>query len=217
MRHLMRCLAVLSTAVALVPPAAGAAEPEAEPQLQVPKMTREAAIEYLEARRLSLTGSNLVGPILNGDAATVEALLSAGVDVNDPSDLPKPAMRIAVQPCSMKKLSTEQMLTTIEVLLAHGAAVNEPPGATLTPLVVAAQWCPAPIIRRLVKAGAEIDYKTNLGHSALSMALLMSNYDAAEALLDAGARLSAEAAAKLLENKKDDTRLAELVKRGRSK
>lgn len=204
----MRRLSLAAVAIVLTLPALAT-------ELAVPKMSKEEATAYVAARRLSLTGSNLVGPIMNGDAETVEALLSAGVDVNDSSDLPKPAMRIAMQPCSAKQLTTEQMLTTIEVLLNHGANVNEPPGATLTPLIVAAQWCPAPILTRLVKAGAEIDYKTNLGHSALGMAFIMKNYDAAEALIDAGAKLSAEAAAKLVEGKPDDARLNDLVKRAR--
>jgi ankyrin repeat protein len=151
---------------------------------------------------------------MNGDAETVEALLSAGLDVNDTSDLPKPVMRLAMQPCAAKA-PVGSILTVIEVLLAHGARVDEPPGAVLTPLVVAAQNCPAPIVKRLLKAGAQIDYKTAQGYSALSMALLLGNYDAAEALIEAGAKLSAEAAAKLLENKKDDAKLAELVKRAR--
>lgn len=192
-----------------------AAEPA--PKLDVPKMSREEALAYVAEADLALTGSNLVGPIMNGDAETVEALLSAGVDVNDLSALPKPAMRIAMQPCAAKQLTTEQILITMEVLLAHGAKINEPPGAVLTPLVTAAQWCPAPVLRRLVEAGAEIDYKTNLGHSALSMAFLMRNYDAAEALIDAGAKLSSEAAAKLLEGKEDDARRVELLKKARSK
>lgn len=186
----------------------------AETTASVPKMTRAEAEAYLAKTQLSLTGSNLVGPIMNGDARTVEALLSAGLDVNDTSDLPKPAMRLAMQPCAGKQLSTEAMLATLEVLLAHGAKVDEAPGAVLTPLVVAAQNCPPAIIRRLIKAGAQVDYHTAQGYTALSMALLLGKYDAAEALLDAGAKLSPEAAGKLLENKKDDPRLAALVKRG---
>lgn len=187
----------------------------AEPALDVPKMTQAEAEKYLEERRLSVTGSNLVGPIMNGDAETVEALLSAGVDVNDTGALPKPVMRLAMQPCAMKDQTPEQMLTMIEVLLAHGAKVNEPPGAVLTPLIVAAQHCPAPIVKRLLAAGAEVDYKNTLGQTALVNALIMSNYEAAEALIGAGAKLSAEGAAKLLENKKDDPKLAELVKKAR--
>lgn len=207
----MRTLAV-ALAAGLVAVALSATDPATS----VPKMTREAAEKYVADRDLALTGSNLVGPIMNGDAETVEALLSAGLDVNDTSDLPKPVMRLAMQPCAAKK-PVESILTMVEVLLAHGAKVDEPPGAVLTPLVVAAQNCPAPIVNRLLKAGAQIDYKTAQGYSALSMALLLGNYEAAEALIGAGARLSAEAAAKLLENKKDDAKLAELVKRARSK
>lgn len=214
-RHRRRATALLALGIATLAGAAEPTAPAAEPKLEVPKMTKEQATAYVTQRRLALTGSNLVNPIFDGDATTVEALLSAGVDVNDESDLPKPVMRLALQPCAAKKLTVEQMLTTIEVLLAHGAKVNEPPGAVQTPLVLASQFCPGPILRRLVQAGAEVDAKTNLGHSALSMALLMRNYDAAEALLEAGAKLSPEAATKLLENGKDDAKLAALVKRAR--
>ncbi len=212
MRALKLTLALSAAALAAVLQATALSA--AEPPAGVPKMTRAEAAAYLAETQLSLTGSNLVGPIMNGDAKTVEALLAAGLDVNDTSDLPKPVMRLAMQPCAGKQLSTEAMLATIEVLLAHGAKVDEPPGAVLTPLVVAAQNCPPAIVRRLVKAGAQVDYHTAQGYTALSMALLLGKYDAAEALLDAGARLSPEAAGKLLENKKDDAKLAALVKRG---
>jgi uncharacterized protein len=206
----MRTLSAIAAAVLFAGSLAAA-----EPAPEVPKMSRADAEKYLDERRLSVTGSNLVGPIMNGDAETVEALLSAGVDVNDTGALPKPVMRLAMQPCAMKDQTTEQMLTMIEVLLAHGAKVNEPPGAVLTPLIVAAQHCPAPIVKRLIAAGAEVDYKNTLGQTALVNALIMSNYEAAEALIGGGAKLSAEGAAKLLENKKDDPKLAELVKKAR--
>jgi ankyrin repeat protein len=105
----------------------------------------------------------------------------------------------------------------IEVLLAHGAKVNDPHDTELSALMVAAQHCPAPVVHRLVTAGADLKFHTSLGISPLSMAFITENYDAAEALIDAGARLSPEAAAKLLESKKDDARRAALVKRARGK
>jgi ankyrin repeat protein len=176
-------------------------------------MTKAEAQAYIDKTGLELTGSNLVSPIMNGDAKTVEALLSAGLDVNDASDLPKSAMRLAMQPCAMKA-SADSILVMLEVLLAHGAKVNEPEGAVLTPLVSAAQNCPPAVIKRLVKAGADVNFHTAQGYTALSMALLLGKYDAAEALLDAGAKLSPEAAKKLTDDKKGDAKLAELVKRG---
>ena len=182
----------------------------------VPKMTREEAVAYL-GDRLALTGSNLVGPIMNADAETVEALLSAGVDVNDTSDMPKSALRLATSACAMGGATIEERLVVIEVLLAHGAKVDEPEGAILTPLIVATQNCPPVVAKRLLDAGAKIDFKTAQGYSALSMALLLGKYDTAEMLIDAGARISAEAGAKLLENKKDDAKLAALVKRATGK
>jgi hypothetical protein len=83
----------------------------------------------------------------------------------------------------------------------------------------ARRWhdCAAVDIACLIRAGADLDFRTPLGLSTLSMALLIGRYDAAEALIDAGARPSPAAATKLLAGKKDDPRLAALVKRVRSK
>jgi ankyrin repeat protein len=83
--------------------------------------------------------------------------------------------------------------------------------------MVAAQHCPAPVVKRLLKAGADWKFRTPQGFTPLSMSLLLGNYDTAEVLIDAGARLSSEAAARLLEGKKDDVRLAALVKKARAK
>ena len=196
---------------------AAAALPAEPPAPKVPHMSREEALAYVQEERLALTGSNLVNPILGGDAEKVEALLSAGLDVNDTSDLPKPAMRLAASACASHKQDADTVLTVMEVLLAHGAKVNEPEGSQLTPLMVAAQHCPAPVVKRLLKAGADWKFRTPQGFTPLSMSLLLGNYDAAEALIEAGARLSPEAAAKLLEGKKDDARLAALVKQARGK
>jgi ankyrin repeat protein len=207
--------ALLCGAVSLSAAETPATAADATPE--IPRMTREQALDYVQEARLALTGSNLVNPIMNGDAEKVEALLSAGLDVNDLSDLPKPAVRLVAGTCAGKRVDTETMLVMLEVLLAHGAKVNEPEGSQLTALMVAAQHCPAPIVRRLLQAGAERDFRTPQGFTPLSMALLLGNYDAAEALIDAGARLSAEAAAKLVDGKKDDARLMALVKRARGK
>lgn len=183
----------------------------------VPKMTKQEALEYLQENgNLSLDPSNLVLPIMNGDPETLEALLSAGVDVNDP-EMIKPALRLAASSCAGKRVETETILTVIEVLLAHGAKPNDPSDKELSALMGAAQQCPAPVVLRLVKAGADMKFRSSLGYTPLSMAFIVQNLDAAQALIDSGARLSAEAVAKLKDNHKDDARYQALLRKAAAK
>src|SRR5260370_30829394 len=194
-----------------------AAEPAGDAAPKVPHMSRDAALAYVAKEDLALEPSNLVGQIIIGKGELVEALLSAGVDVNAKSELPQRALQLAASSCSGQTVDTQTILAMIEVLLAHGAKVNPPGAGELSPLMVAIQQCPAAVVRRLVRAGADLQFRTSLGISTLAMALIVKNYDAAEVLIDAGARLSPEAASKLLTGKKDDARLVALVKRARAK
>jgi ankyrin repeat protein len=193
-----------------------AAQPPGAAAPQIPQLSREQALAYLEQRRLAPAPGNLVSPILHGDAEAVEALLAAGVDVNDTSELPKSALRLAASACANKEIEPQKTLATVEVLLAHGAKPSESEPSELSALLVAAQWCPPPVIRRLVRAGADLQFHSSVGHTPLGTALSLGNYDGAEALIDAGARLSPEAASRLLANRQDNARLAALVKRARA-
>ncbi len=179
-----------------------------------PHMSHAEALAFLDTNHLALAGDNLVMPIMNGDLETVEALLSAGVDVNDTRDLPKPVLRLAASACS-RSSAPQVTLAMVDLLLTHGARVNDPAPSELSALMVAAQECPAPVVRRLLRAGADMNFRTSLGHTSLSMALLVGNYDAAEALIAAGARISPETAKKLLADKKGDSRLTALVAKAR--
>jgi ankyrin repeat protein len=183
---------------------------------ETPHMTRPEAQAYVAKADLALDPSNLVLPIMNGDPDTLEALLSAGVDVNDP-EMIKPALRLAASSCAGKRVETETILTVIEVLLAHGAKPNDPSDKELSALMGAAQQCPAPVVLRLVKAGADMKFRSSLGYTPLSMAFIVNNLDAAEALIDSGARLSAEAVAKLSDGHADDKRYHALLKKAQSK
>ena len=187
-----------------------AAKPEG--QVDVPKMTREEALAYLGVDQVAQDADILVSLVMNGEVETVEALLAAGLDVNGANLLRKPILRIAMSACASQRYSPERQLAMAEVLLSHGAAVNEE-GGELSPLMVAAQHCPAPMVRRLLAAGADSNFKTSLGYSPLAMAFVMKNYAAAEALIESGARLSAAAAARLLEGKNDDAERVALLKK----
>ena len=205
--------ALLLLAAVAAAGAAQAAQPTADPAPKIPHMSHQEALAYVKAAQAAVEPSNLVGPIMGGDAETVEALLAAGVDANDMTDMPKPALRLAVSACASKQLEAAKILTVIEVLLAHGAKVNETTPSELSPLMVAAQQCPAAVVRRLLRAGADLKFKTSLGISPLSMAFIVGNLDAAEALIEGGARLSPEAAGKLLKDHQDDARRTALVKK----
>lgn len=213
----MRPFAFALFALCNVVPAAQAAQPAAAPAPKIPHMSHQEALAYVDREQLAIEPSNLVSPIMNGKAELVEALLSAGVDPNDMKDMPKPALRLAASACANKGLDSANTLTIIEILLAHGAKVNEPSPAELSPLMVAAQQCPAAVVRRLLKAGADTKFKTSLGISPLSMAFIVGNLDAAEALIEGGARLSPEAAGKLLKDHKDDARRTALINKARGK
>lgn len=160
--------------------------------------------------------SNLVSPIMSGDVERVEELLDAGADIND-RELIKPVLRLAAQSCAGKQVETETNVEMIDLLVARGAKPNHPSDKELSALMTAAQQCPAPVVLRLVQAGADLKFKSPLGFTPLSMAFIVGNRDAAEALIDSGARLSAEAAAKLADNKKDDARYHALLKKAQGK
>src|SRR5690242_2047981 len=140
----------------------------------VPKMTREEALQYLDEEQYSVDQSNLVVAILNGDPKLVEALLSAGVDVNDPK-LIHPALELAATSCGDKRVETETIMTIVEVLLAHGAKANVPGETELSALMVASQQCDGSIVHLLVKAGADMKFRTSTGIAPLSMAFLTAN------------------------------------------
>jgi hypothetical protein len=134
MRTLVFALLLLTAA-----PATRAAQPAPDTAPKIPHMSRQEALAYLDKEQLAVEPSNLVNPLLSGDAETVEALLSAGVGANDMTDMPKPALRLAMSACAHKELEPAKILTVIEVLLAHDAKVNETAPSELSPLMVAAQ------------------------------------------------------------------------------
>ena len=61
-----------------------------------------------------------------------------------------------------------------------------------TPLMTAAQYCGDKVISRLLAAGADMNAMNGTGISPLGMALIMSKFEAAEALIAKGARLTKE-------------------------
>jgi ankyrin repeat protein len=114
--------------------------------------------------------------------------------------------------CAGGRLPTEDTVHLMNTLIGAGANPNTPGVGGLGPLMLAAQQCKPPVVKRLIEAGAKLDSRTPQGFTPLSMALITANYDAAEALIDAGAKLSTEAGQNLTKGA-DNKRLIALVTR----
>jgi len=176
---------------------------------------KAAALARLKKLSIAPSRESLQAAALAREAALVIALLDAGVDPNaeDPR-LPRSVLSLAaVVGCQDKDADPEARDAVVAALLAGGADPNAVEPGQIPLFVYVAQQCPRPVVEAFLKAGARLDARTPQGFTPLSMALIVGNLDAAEALLDHGARLSPEARAKLFPEPPTDPRLAALVKR----
>jgi ankyrin repeat protein len=159
----------------------------------------------------ALTDS-LASAVMSGSLEQVQALLKAGADPNAVGNLRKPALRLATgHGCMMA--AEKDVLAVVDALLAAGADVNHVDDFGLGVLLMASQKCKGPVVTRLLKAGADAEQRNPQGMSPLAMAFVVQNYDAAEALVDHGARLSRASIAKLFDEPPADAKAAALVKR----
>ena len=197
----------LALTLALVPVAAAAQDAD--------KAARKAAAEAsLRKQRVSVSSESLQSAVMSGNVGIVQSLLDAGADPNQRDEMLNrtPLATATSLACLVNRVEPESRDAIIASLLAAGASPNSVEMGDVPLLVYVAQKCPRPVIEALVKGGAKLDGKSPQGFTALSMALLVSNFDAAEALVDQGARLSPEAKAKLLDGA-TDSKLIALVNR----
>ncbi len=139
-----------------------------------------------------------------GDLSEVERLLEEGVSVN---------VRVSNGWTALTRASFYGHADIVKLLLASGAEVDittcggeilcaktvqggDPSVESMntagaTPLVLAAQKGHLDIVRLLLDAGAEKDYKTKNGQTALSLAAQNDHYDVVQFLLEKGAEVNA--------------------------
>jgi len=111
-----------------------------------------------------------------GDVERVEAMLDGGAPVDTPG-------RSGITPLGSAALAGQ--LAAAQVLVAHGANVNA--GNGLRPLDWAIGSCRLDIVRFLVEAGAEVNYRGADGWSPLAHAVYNEVPDIVEYLLQHGA------------------------------
>jgi len=151
----------------------------------------QRAIAALKAKKLGVSADQLRRSSLEGNAADVQALLDAGVNVNSGSGLNDSALYFAVfSGCGAKQGETEGLVNTVNVLLGAGADVKRKDDNGNTILMSAAQMCGPKIVGALAAAGADIKATNGSGMTPLALAFLMHHPDSAEVLIAKGARLT---------------------------
>ena len=122
--------------------------------------------------------------VLANDVARAAYLIGKGADVNHLSNLGNsPLMTAARAGC----------LPMMRLLIEHGAKVNLPDSGGATPLEGAVVRNQAAAIRLLLAHGASLEQGAPRGSTLLSLALQGEHFDAAYALIKAGAAVNAPA------------------------
>jgi hypothetical protein len=158
----------------------------------VDPQAKTAAIAYLDKRGIKVSTQSLRDAALRADADTVKALLDAGIapDTGAADATQTPLYFATANACHLQGAETDWLVQTVSLLVAAGADVNKMDDNRNTPMMHAAQYCGPKVIGVLAAGGAKIDQKNGSGVSPLAMALIMSNFDAAEALVAKGARIA---------------------------
>ena len=174
-----------------------------------------AGIAYLDERNLGVSLDQLRLSSIEAEPEDVQALIDAGVDVNAGNAADAPLVRV-LSACALQGGENEQILATIDVLLAAGADLKKLDDNKNTALMTAAQYCSAGAVNKLIAAGAEVNVTNGSGVNPLTMALIMSHLDAAEALVAKGARLSADQVT-MVSGMATDARAKAIVKKASAK
>lgn len=164
--------------------------PEAAPRSVDPERAR-AGIAYLDRRGLSASNEALRDAAQRADADAVRALLDAGIapDGGVAELQETPIYRAVALGCSSQGQETDWLVETVALLIAAGADLSRVDDNRNTVMISAAQYCGPRVVGALVEGGAKVDVRNGSGITPLTLALIVGNFDAAEALVARGARL----------------------------
>jgi Ankyrin repeats (3 copies) len=151
--------------------------------------TEQEAIAFLKERNLGVSLDQLRLSSIEAHPDEVTALIGAGVDPNSGPAEDSPLSR-AISGCAAGR-GDESVVKTIDALAAGGADMKKSNSSNTSPLFSAAQSCGPKVVLELIKLGASVNVANDSGLNPLSMALITSNLDTAEALVSKGAKLNA--------------------------
>ncbi|MEO8277340.1 MAG: ankyrin repeat domain-containing protein [Thermoanaerobaculia bacterium] len=152
---------------------------------------RNAGVAYLDQLGIVVSTESLRQAARRADPKATQALLDAGVaaDTGAAEASQTPLYFALSQACSSQGAETDWLVETVRLLLAAGADANRLDDNRNPPLIHAAQYCGPKIVGLLVDAGARVDVKNGSGVKPLALALILSRFETAEALIGRGARL----------------------------
>lgn len=153
-----------------------------------------AAIAYLDQRAIGVSTQALRDAARRADPEAVQALLDAGIapDTGAVEATQTPLYFALALACHDQGAETDWLVETVRLLVAVGADVNRLDDNRNPPLIHAAHYCGPRIVALLVDAGAAVGARNGSGITPLALALIMGNFDAAEALVAKGGRLGRE-------------------------
>jgi hypothetical protein len=152
---------------------------------------RSAAIAYLDKRSIAVSTESLRAAARRADPESVKALLDAGIapDTGAAQASQTPLYFALAQACHSQGADTDWLVETVRLLIAAGADVMRLDENRNTPLMHAAHYCGPKVVALLVEGGAKVDVRNGSGVTPLALALIVGNFDAAEALVAKGARI----------------------------
>ena len=121
----------------------------------------------------------------------VEALLTAGADVNAETDAGQTPLWMAASDKWMSVEAGEGCADVARALLAAGARLHARDDLGQTPLYVAATYDSPRVAKILIEAGDEVDARDNVGRTALYVAAQKHHVGTVKVLLQHGADVNA--------------------------
>jgi hypothetical protein len=174
-----------------------------------------AAQAWLREHGREFTQDDFYRALVEADADAVAAFLEAGMSAADAGTTGMPPLHHALMfACTYGvRPSSEAAHRIVADLLAHGADPNAADEMGNPALHRAAGVCDGAIITELIAAGADVNAVNSTGLSAFSLALAMSDTEAAEAMLQGGFRYGSAEAALAREWYLDDPVRRQLIER----
>lgn len=149
------------------------------------ELSPAAARQALAARQIAFTSEEFWFALMDQDAERVLLFLDAGMDPNQRRESIQDTPLLFASTWNFSEHAAARTAIILG-LIAHGADVNALDTNDATPLLHAAQYCPADVVRAMLKAGAKAKVQAKGGATPMMMAVIFGRADNVKALLEGG-------------------------------